>query len=53
MLVATAGADGAAPVVTYSAEGFGRLFYAAAASFCVAFIALVMLEEKPLATGHS
>jgi hypothetical protein len=52
VLVATGGADGTAPVVGYSAEGFDRLFYVAAASFCVAFVAMVMLEEKPLATGR-
>jgi EmrB/QacA subfamily drug resistance transporter len=37
----------------YRAEGFGRVFYAAAASFAVALIALVLLEEKPLQTTHN
>jgi EmrB/QacA subfamily drug resistance transporter len=31
--------------------GFGRVFFAAAASFAVALIAIVMMEEKPLQTG--
>jgi MFS family permease len=36
----------------YSAEGFGRAFFAAAASFAVALIAVIVLEEKPLQTKH-
>ena len=32
------------------AGGFGRVFFAAAASFAVAFIAIVLIEEKPLQT---
>jgi hypothetical protein len=41
-------AEGAAP---YLAVGFTRVFYAAAASLAVAFLALALLEEKPLKTG--
>ena len=53
VLVAASGpAGGAPPVVEYSADGFVRLFYAAAASFAVAFVAMVLIEEKPLATTH-
>jgi MFS family permease len=33
------------------AHGFGRVFFVAAASFAVALIAIVMMEEKPLQTG--
>jgi MFS family permease len=53
VLVATGGADSGAPVVTYSADGFVRLFYAAAGSFGVALIAMALLEEKPLAGTHT
>jgi EmrB/QacA subfamily drug resistance transporter len=53
VLVAVSGPDaGAAPVVQYSADGFVRLFYAAAASFAVSLIAMALIEEKPLATSH-
>jgi EmrB/QacA subfamily drug resistance transporter len=36
----------------YSAEGFARAFYVAAASFAVALIATVLMDEKPLQTAH-
>ena len=48
-----AGAESIAGTVTqYSVEGFRRVFMAVAASFAIALIAVVMLEEKPLQTTH-
>jgi formate/nitrite transporter FocA (FNT family) len=48
-----AGAESVAGTVTqYSVEGFRRVFMAVAASFAIALIAVVMLEEKPLQTTH-
>ena len=40
---------GAATAIGYSAEGFVRIFYAAAASFALALVAIVLVEAKPLA----
>jgi MFS family permease len=39
-------------VAQYSAEGFGRAFLAAAASFAVSLIAVLLIDEKPLQTKH-
>jgi EmrB/QacA subfamily drug resistance transporter len=36
----------------YSAEGFGRAFFAAAASFAVSLVAVVLMHERPLQTKH-
>jgi len=41
-----------APKLLYSAEGFVRAFYVAAASFAAALACLLWLEEKPLQTRH-
>jgi len=46
------GAGGDASAGQYSAEGFARVFLVAAASFLVALIATVLIEEKPLQTAH-
>jgi EmrB/QacA subfamily drug resistance transporter len=35
----------------HAAHGFGGVFFAAAASFAVAFIAILLMEERPLQTG--
>ena len=43
---------GAATAIGYSAEGFVRIFYAAAASFALALVAIVLVEAKPLQTSH-
>jgi EmrB/QacA subfamily drug resistance transporter len=52
-VIVLAGSDsGAETVGQYSVEGFMRVFFAAAASFSVALIAVVLLEEKPLQTTH-
>jgi len=37
----------------YSAEGFERIFYAAAASFALALTAVLRIEAKPLQTAHT
>jgi formate/nitrite transporter FocA (FNT family) len=50
VLIGTVGGD-AAPS-QYSADGFSRVFFVAAASFAVALIAVVLVEEKPLQTAH-
>jgi MFS family permease len=42
----------AGKVTQYSVEGFQRVFMAVAASFAIALIAVIMLEEKPLQTKH-
>jgi sugar phosphate permease len=34
----------------HAAQGFGRVFFAAAASFCVALVAIMLMEERPLRT---
>ena len=53
IIVAVFGAESVAGTVTqYSVEGFRRVFMAVAASFAIALIAVVMLEEKPLQTTH-
>src|SRR6185437_5542684 len=36
----------------YSVDGFVRIFLAAAASFALAFIAVLRLDEKPLESDH-
>jgi EmrB/QacA subfamily drug resistance transporter len=52
-IVLTGQANGGAAAVTeYAAEGFVRIFYAAAASFALALIAVVLVEAKPLQTTH-
>jgi EmrB/QacA subfamily drug resistance transporter len=43
---------GAAVAVDYSAEGFVRIFYAAAVSFAVALLTVILIEAKPLQTTH-
>ena len=43
---------GAAMLPEYSADGFVRVFYAAAASFAVALVAVALLEVKPLQTSQ-
>ena len=35
----------------HAAHAFGRVFFVAAASFAVALIAILLMEEKPLQTG--
>jgi EmrB/QacA subfamily drug resistance transporter len=49
------GADGATAAATmgYSAEGFVRIFYAAAASFALSLLAVILIEAKPLQTNHA
>jgi hypothetical protein len=37
----------------YSVDGFVRVFLAVAASFAVALVAMILLDEKPLETKHS
>jgi EmrB/QacA subfamily drug resistance transporter len=44
---------GAAASLGYSAEGFVRIFYAAAASFALALVAVALVEAKPLQTTHA
>jgi hypothetical protein len=52
-IVLTGAVDGGAVAATgYSAEGFVRIFYAAAASFAVSLIAVILVEAKPLQTTH-
>ena len=59
MMVAAFGAivvagplEAGAVAAAYSAEGFVRIFYAAAASFAVALLAVILVEAKPLQTAH-
>jgi EmrB/QacA subfamily drug resistance transporter len=52
-VIVLAGSGGAEAAGPYSAEGFMRVFFAAAGSFTVALIAVVLLEEKPLQTTHA
>jgi EmrB/QacA subfamily drug resistance transporter len=53
VLVLAGAAEGSAGTTAqYSAEGFGRAFYAAAASFAVSLIAIILIDEKPLQTKH-
>jgi hypothetical protein len=40
-------------VASYSVEGFVRIFYAAAASFGLALLAIILVETKPLQTTHA
>jgi MFS family permease len=42
----------ASDALTAGADGFRRIFFAAAASFAVAFVGLVLMEEKPLKAGR-
>jgi formate/nitrite transporter FocA (FNT family) len=51
VLAGVAGGGGAA--AHYSVEGFQRVFFAAAACFAIALIAVVLLKEKPLQTSHA
>ena len=53
-IVLTGGVDGGGAVIAtgYSADGFVRIFYTAAASFALALIAVVLVEAKPLQTSH-
>ncbi len=44
--------EATAALTAEAAEGFRRVFFAAAASFAVAFVGLVLLEEKPLKTNR-
>jgi len=37
----------------YSAEGFARIFYVAAASFALSLLAIILIEAKPLQTTHA
>ena len=39
------------PDATAAAAAFARVFYAVAVCMAVAFVALVLVEEKPLQTG--
>jgi MFS family permease len=43
--------DALPPDAAQAAAAFARVFYAVAASLAVAFVALVLIEEKPLQTG--
>jgi EmrB/QacA subfamily drug resistance transporter len=52
IVLVAAGAGAAEATAHYSAAGFARVFFAAAASFAVALIAVILLKEKPLQTGH-
>ena len=47
------GGPSEAGAATYSVDGFVRIFYAAAASFALALIAIAMVEAKPLQTSHN
>jgi EmrB/QacA subfamily drug resistance transporter len=54
-MVLVAGAPlpgGGAAEAAYSADGFVRVFYATAASFALALVALATIKEKPLMTTH-
>jgi EmrB/QacA subfamily drug resistance transporter len=51
--IVIAGPQEAGTVAAYSAEGFVRIFYAAAASFAVALLAVILVEAKPLQTSHA
>jgi MFS family permease len=42
---------GPAALAAGAVDGFRRVFFAAAASFAVALVGLILLEEKPLKTG--
>jgi MFS family permease len=43
---------GIPPDAAEAAEAFRRMFFAVAASLSISFVALVMIEERPLATDH-
>jgi sugar phosphate permease len=53
VLVLAGAAEGLGATPQYSAEGFGRAFFAAAASFAISLIAVLLMEEKPLQTKHA
>jgi MFS family permease len=53
VIVLSGTADGGAAAAQYSAAGFMRVFYAVAASFAVALLAVLLIEEKPLQTSHT
>ncbi len=52
-IVLTGPVDGGVAALGYSPEGFVRIFYAAAASFALALVAIVLIEAKPLQTSHN
>jgi MFS family permease len=52
VLAGTSPGEGASLAQHSLAAGFSRVFYAGAASFAVAFVALLLMEEKPLKTGQ-
>jgi EmrB/QacA subfamily drug resistance transporter len=52
VLVGAAGGSAGA-AAQYSVEGFERVFFAAAASFAISLIAVMLLKEKPLQTTHA
>ena len=52
-IVLTGPLEGGSAGLGYSAEGFVRIFYTAAASFAVALVAVIMVEAKPLQTTHA
>jgi hypothetical protein len=47
------GASDLSATAQYSVAGFVRVFLAVAASFAVALVAVLLLEEKPLQTSHA
>ena len=53
VIVLSGAADGGAAAAQYYAGGFMRVFYAVAASFAIALLAVILLEEKPLQTSHA
>ena len=53
VLVLAGTAEGLAATAQYSAEGFSRAFFAAAASFAVSWTAIILMKEKPLQTKHA
>jgi hypothetical protein len=53
IVLSGAGELSAGLAAQYSAEGFTRVFYAVAASFTIALLAVLLIEEKPLQTSHT
>jgi EmrB/QacA subfamily drug resistance transporter len=53
IVLAGVGAAGTGAVAHYSVEGFVRVFFAAAGSFAIALIAVILMEEKPLQTAQT
>ncbi len=41
------------PAVQYSADGFVRLFYVAAAGYAAALVAMALVEQRPLQSTHA